>query len=234
MSMSDEALTRAEALGYVGVQGIALTTAGTAFYALCRKPRPLLRYARRLSNLSREHILPSYRGWATSYRGWAQICQRKVEEGLSQMRTGLEQLQSTGTGGSVPQLLTFMAEAYAELGEIRQGENAINRALTLAAATGARSHLAEMHRVRGVLYVKGAAFDETEDAFTRAIDVAREQGTRLWELRATLSLARLWRARGQAAEAHARLSEIYGWFTEGFDIPDLVAARAFLNRSSTG
>jgi predicted RNA polymerase sigma factor len=147
------------------------------------------------------------------------------------MRAGLEELESTGTRGSMAHLLTLMAEVYAETGEVEEGWTAVERALTLAEETGARSYLAEMHRVRGVLHLKEQAMEEAEVDFERAIDVARGQAARLWELRATVSRARLWEVQGCAAEAHARLSKIYAWFREGMELPDLVAARAVLERT---
>jgi tetratricopeptide (TPR) repeat protein len=225
------ALSRAEALGYVGVQGIALTTAGAVFHAACRQPQATLRYATGLLELSTKHVVPSYQGWASFYRGWAQAYQGQPAPGLAEMRAGLEELESTGTRGSMAHLLTLMAEVYAETGEVEEGWTAVERALTLAEETGARSYLAEMHRVRGVLHLKEQAMEEAEVDFERAIDVARGQAARLWELRATVSRARLWEVQGCAAEAHARLSKIYAWFREGMELPDLVAARAVLERT---
>jgi predicted ATPase len=83
------------------------------------------------------------------------------------------------------------------------------------------------------LHLKAQATAKAEGCFERAINVAQEQAARLWELRATVSLARLWQAQGRAAEAHSRLSAIYGWFTEGLEMPDLVEAREFLEDLKT-
>jgi adenylate cyclase len=228
--VGDEALTRADALGYVGVQGIALTTAGVFFRAACRQPQATLRYARQLLALSAKHALPSYRAWGIFYRGWASARGGQTDQGLEEMRAGLEQLQSTGTRGSLALLLTLMAETYVQIEEISEAATALDRALTLADETGARSNLAGMYRVEGMLHLRRQATQEAEASFKMAIDVAHKQVARLWELRATVSLARLWEAQGRAAEAYARLSEIYAWFTEGMDLPDLAEARALLER----
>jgi predicted ATPase len=126
-----------------------------------------------------------------------------------------------------------MAEVYAETEEIGAGWRAVNRALTLAEETGARSYLAEMHRVQGGLHLKEQAGEKAEASFERAIGVAQEQAARLWELRATTDLARLWRVQGNAAEVHARLRKVYTWFTEGLELPDLVEARNLLKSSKT-
>ena len=227
-AISQEALTQAETLDYVGVQGIALTTSGAVFHATFRQPQATLRYAKRLLALSAKHALPSYEGWGTFYRGWARACQGQPDTGMSEMRSGLEQLQSTGTQGSLAHLFTLMAEVYAQMDEIQKGETAIEQALTLADETGARSFLAEMHRVQGELLSKRGRADEAEAAFTRAIDVAQEQSAKLWELRATIGLARLWASQGCTNEAHGRLSKICIWFSEGVDLPDLVAARTLV------
>jgi adenylate cyclase len=233
VAIGQEALSRAEALDYVGVQGIALTTAGAVFYAACRQSQATLQYARQLLALAEKHTLPSYQSWGTFYRGWALAHQGQPAPGLAEMDAGLEQLESTGTQGSIPLLLTLLAETYAQIEEVPKGETAINRALTLVDETEAYSYLAEMHRVRGVLHLKAQATAKAEGCFERAIDVAQEQAARLWELRATVSLARLWQAQGRAAEAHSRLSAIYGWFTEGLEMPDLVEAREVLDDLKT-
>jgi tetratricopeptide (TPR) repeat protein len=232
-TVSQEALMQAEVLGYLGVQGIALTTAGAVFHAACRQAQATLHYTKELLELSTKHLVPSYRGWASFYQGWALACQGQPSEGLAKMHTGLEQLESTGTQGSMAHLFTLMAEVYAETEEIEEGWIAVDRALNLAEETGARSYLAEMHRVQGVLHLKEQAIEEAGASFERAIDVAQEQAARLWELRATADLTRLREAQGRATEGHARLRKVYAWFTEGLDIPDLVEARALLGSSKT-
>jgi tetratricopeptide (TPR) repeat protein len=230
---SREARARAQALNYIGAQAIALTTAGVTFHAACRQPQATFHAAEQLLALANQYDLPSYQGWATFYWGWALAHQGKPTAGLPDMRAGLDQLQATGTQGSIPSLLTLLAEVYAQEGETQKGEAAIQRALALADETGARSFLAEMHRVQGMLWLTRSTAEEAgreaKDCFTRAITVAREQGARLWELRATVDLARLWAAQGREAKVRARLSEIYDWFTEGFDTPDLVAAQTLLD-----
>ena len=95
--------------------------------------------------------------------------------------------------------------------------------------------LAELHRVKGeLLRARGAPLAAVEQCFDTAISVARNQDAKLWELRATASLARLWHAHGRSAEARDRLASIYGWFTEGFDSADLTGAKALLDELSEG
>jgi predicted ATPase len=95
--------------------------------------------------------------------------------------------------------------------------------------TGERYWEAELHRLQGMLLIECGDEAEAEASLEEAIEVARRQSAKSWELRATVSLCRLWKQEGREAEARERLEEIYGWFTEGFDAPDLVEARALLD-----
>jgi predicted ATPase len=101
--------------------------------------------------------------------------------------------------------------------------------LALAEETDARSYLAEMHRVRGLLHLREQATKEAEASFEQAIDIAQSQAARLWELRATMDLCRLQGSKGQVERARSRLAELYDWFSEGFDLPDLQEADALLD-----
>jgi len=227
-AFSREALACPQALDYVGMQAVALTIDGAAFNAIAKHPRATLNYAEQLLALVTEHPLPSYRGWATFYYGWARSQQGELNEGLAEMRSGLAQLEATGTQGTLLHLLTLLAEIYIQCGEIQRGADALSRALHHAARTGERSYLAETHRVQGALHLKKQAVDAAEASFTRAIEIAQDQEAKLWELRAVVELARLWETQGRAEEAHAKLSKLYAWFTEGLDTPDLQEAAVLL------
>lgn len=229
-AFSREALTCPQALDYIGMRAAALTIDGAAFNAIAKHPQATLDHAEQLLALVTKHPLPSYRGWATFYHGWARAQQGKLNDGLAEMRSGLAQLEATGTQGTLLHLLTLLAEIYIQCGEIQRGADALSRALHHAARTGERSYLAETHRMQGVLHLKRQEINEAEDSFRRAIEVAQDQAATLWELRAVMDLARLWETQGRAAEAHARLSRIYDWFTEGADTPDLATARMLLER----
>jgi predicted ATPase len=103
--------------------------------------------------------------------------------------------------------------------------------LTLVDTTGERVCEAEIHRIKGELLLQQAHPDapQAEACFQQALDVARRQRAKSWELRAAMSLACLWQQQGKQAEARALLAPIYGWFTEGFDTPDLQEAKALLD-----
>jgi predicted ATPase len=124
-----------------------------------------------------------------------------------------------------------LADALALTGAIDDGLKVLAEALATAETSGARGADAELHRLRGDLLrrLPSPEFTEVEACFRRALAVAREQGTRGFELRAAVSLARLLSELGRCAEARDLLAPVYGRFTEGFDMPDLKEAQALLN-----
>src|SRR5262249_29882836 len=128
-------------------------------------------------------------------------------------------------------LLTLLAEALAMAGKTEEGLAALDDASTKAAVSGAKGWDAEIHRLRGELTARLPHPDpaKAEDSFRTALAIAREQGTRGYELRAAVSLARLRLHHGRRAEAHDLLAPVYGWFTEGFNTPDLQEAKALLD-----
>jgi predicted ATPase len=172
-------------------------------------------------------------------RGWAMAVQEHSTEGLVQIRQGLDMYQSTGAEFQRPHLLTLLAEASGLLGQLEGGLATLEEALTLMEQTGERYYEAELHRQRGELLLLREAKShpdqgsreqhEAETCFQHALDVARGQQAKSLELRAAMSLARLWQRQGKRVEARALLEEIYGWFTEGFDTADLQEAKALLD-----
>jgi predicted ATPase len=131
----------------------------------------------------------------------------------------------------MPLYFTLLAEALALAGKIEEALAALDDALAKAAASGERGSNAEIHRLRGELTARLPYPDpaKTEESFRTALTIAREQGTRGYELRAATSLARLWGEQGRRAEARDLLAPVYGWFTEGFDTADLKEAKALLD-----
>jgi predicted ATPase len=123
-------------------------------------------------------------------------------------------------------LYLLLAAAYADAGAISRSAAILRQALERAEEANAHSYLAELYRLHGTLPLHTP--DEAEMWLYRALELAQAQGAKLWELRATVSLARLWQTQGRGREARARLSAIYHWFDEGFEMPDLVEARRLL------
>jgi predicted ATPase len=143
------------------------------------------------------------------------------------MRRGIDAWEAMGTVPGQFFHLTLLAEVYCDAGAVEQGLAVIEEALAMVEASGVCNHEPEIHRIRGELL---RARDEAaaETCFRRAIEIAHRQEARWWELRAVRALARLWADQGRVADAHARLAEVYGWFTEGKYLPDLEEARASL------
>jgi predicted ATPase len=178
--------------------------------------------------------------WATGLilRGWAIAVQEHSPEGLGQIRQGLDLYRATGAVYQRPHYLTLLAEASGLLGQPEEGMAALDEALTLMVQTGEQYYEAELHRQRGELLRRRAAQGypsqdsraqaDAEQCFQQALDVTRHQQAKSLELRAAMSLSRLWQQQGKQAEARALLAPIYGWFTEGFDTADLQDAKALL------
>ncbi|MBI3797574.1 MAG: tetratricopeptide repeat protein, partial [Deltaproteobacteria bacterium] len=197
--------------------------------------------------LCREHGFPLFLASGTHMRGVALAEQGEVEEGIVQMRRGLSAWRATGAEIARPPLLASLAAAYGKTGQIEEGLTVLAEALSVVDRSGERVYEAELYRLKGTLtlqkfQVSGSKFqvppntqhlapntqEEAEACFLKAIDVARRQQAKSLELRAVMSLARLWQQQGKKEEARQMLAEIYNWFTEGFDTADLQEAKALL------
>jgi predicted ATPase len=171
-------------------------------------------------------------------RGWAIALQEHSLEGLVQIRQGLDTYRATGAEFQRPHFLSMLAEASGVLAQPAEGLAALDEALALVEQTGECYYEAELHRQRGELLLLGLAQrslpqdsrvqHEAEACFAQALTVSRRQQAKSLELRAAMSLARLWQRQGQGTQARALLAPIYGWFTEGFDTKDLQEAKALV------
>jgi predicted ATPase len=165
-------------------------------------------------------------------RGWGLAERGQLQEGVAQMRQGLADWQATGALSHRAYHLALLAEALGRGGQVEEGLTALDEAQSLCRTTGERFCEAELHRVRGELLGQqqggppGQA--EVEACFCQALDVARRQQARSLELRAALSLTRLYQRQGRPKEGRPLLAETYGWFTEGFDTRDLREAKSLL------
>ena len=130
----------------------------------------------------------------------------------------------------MPQSKTLVAQAHAQVGEFENAWRCIDEAMQSVETTKEKWFEAEVHRTAGEITLMASKPDATkaEAHFERALCVAREQKARSWELRAAMSMARLWRDQGKRRQAHDLLAPVYGWFTEGFDTLDLKQARNLL------
>jgi predicted ATPase len=162
-----------------------------------------------------------FRGWALAEQG---------EEGTDQIRQGIDAWRAAGDELARPYCLVLLAEACAKGGQAEEGLSALAEALAAVHKTGERFYEAELYRLQGELLLTRSTCQtaEAEACFHQALDITRRQQAKSLELRAAMSLSRLWQRLGKHAEAHQLLAEIYGWFTEGFDTADLQEARALL------
>jgi predicted ATPase len=154
-----------------------------------------------------------------------------VTTGIARIRDGFAAAEATGTRVSAPFFLTLLAEGLALAGKIEEGLVALDDALATAAVSGAKGWDAEIHRLRGELTGRLPYPDpvKAEDSFRTALAIAREQGTRGYELRAATSLARLWCEQDRRGEARDLLAPLFDSFTEGFNTADLREAKALLD-----
>jgi predicted ATPase len=184
--------------------------------------------------LSTEQGFPLWAALGTSLRGWALALQGQGEEGMAQMRQGSAAWRATGAAVFIPYFCTVLADVSAHLGHPADGLQALAEAHTLVEQHEERWWAAEIARLRGVLLLRQTMPqpEEAETCFHQALDVARRQEAKSLELRAAMSLARLWQQQGKGAEARALLAPVYSWFTEGFDTADLQEAKALLDELS--
>jgi predicted ATPase len=157
--------------------------------------------------------------------------QGQAAEGLSQIREAIAIARATGAGvGTSPWLLATLAEACGQAGQSAEGLRALEEALERVQAKEEHLYEPEVYRLKGELLLQQptAQQGEAEEHLQQALALARYQQAKSLELRAALSLARLWQQQGKRSAAHALLAPIYGWFTEGFDTADLQDANALL------
>jgi predicted ATPase len=164
--------------------------------------------------------------------GWALTAQGKGAEGIAQVRQGLAAYRATGAERERPYYLSLLAEAYGEAGQPEEGLKVLVEALALVDKTGERNWEAEVHRRKGELLLmqQGQKVVKAEECFRQALDTARRQQAKSLQLRAAMSLSRLWQHQGKQEEARQLLAEIYDWFTEGFDTADLKEAKSLLEQ----
>ncbi|WP_041681034.1 MULTISPECIES: hypothetical protein [Cupriavidus] len=187
--------------------------------------------------LSTEQGFPLHLAWGTIFQGRALASLGHGEEGIALIRRGLTAYQATGAQLGRSYFLALLAETYGNAGQAEAGQNTLVEAMAMLNRTGERYYEAELHRLKGELLVHepsartdGSTGDDTaEVCFHKAIAVARHQRAKSLELRAALSLARLWQRQGKTA-ARQMLAEIRGSFTEGFDTADLWQAKGLLER----
>jgi class 3 adenylate cyclase/tetratricopeptide (TPR) repeat protein len=175
-----------------------------------------------------EHGVKAYELWTRFSQGIAVARGGDAERGISVMHGAMAELETINAVILRPLYLGHLAAAHASLDQAGLGVSLIDEAISALEKTGERLFEAELYRLQGQLWITLDKTDEAETALLRALTVARGQQARMWELRAAVSLARLWRDQGKDAQARELIAAIYGWFTEGFDTADLKEAKTLL------
>jgi predicted ATPase/DNA-binding SARP family transcriptional activator len=203
---------------------------GTAILAQLRREAPAVQQLAQAGiALATEHKFPFWQTMGTVLLGWSLAQQGQTTLGIAQMSDGIVNWQTGGAKLLVPYFLGLLAQAYGWVGQFDKGLDAIDQAFAVVEQTGERWYEAELHRLRGELrWLAGASEAEVETLFQSACAVAGQQQAKSLELRATMSLCRLWHKQGKRSVAHALLTEVYDWFSEGFDTSDLQEAGALL------
>jgi DNA-binding SARP family transcriptional activator/predicted ATPase len=198
-------------------------------------------------SLCAEQGFDFYQAMGSCLRSWALFAQGQATEGIAQLRQGVAAWKATGAVVLVPYYLALLAEMLGQTGQTETGLTTLAEALATVDQSGERFWEAEIYRLKGELLwkdegerpvlsaLKGRNAEREltpEDCFRRAIDIARCQSGKSLELRATVSLCRLWQAKGKQEQARQMLAEIYNWFAEGFDTADLKEAKALLEELS--
>jgi class 3 adenylate cyclase/predicted ATPase len=178
-----------------------------------------------------EHGFALWQATGTLYQASGMLLQDRLEEGLPLLRSGLDAYRATGAGLALPYYLSLLGEAETRAGRFGEARRALEEGLALAEANDDRFQEAELRRLTGELLLAESPAEPpaAESCFHQAIETARRQGSRAWELRAAMSLARLWQQQGRRSDAQDALAAVYNTFTEGFSTPDLVAAAAILH-----
>jgi predicted ATPase len=234
---AQKALSLSQDLGYPS--SLAFTLEQVALIHLLR--REWLAVQERAQAISTIGTAQGFQLWqarATVYSGRALVTQGQIAPALAQMRQGLAVIQATEEMPGRAITLSLLAEVYALDGQVAAGLAHLAEALDIVHSHGLRFWEAEVSRLRGILLLAqgspghtttGKQAEEAAVCFHQALDIARQQHAKSWELRAATSLARLWQSQGKRQEAFDLLAPVYAWFTEGFDTADLKEAKALLD-----
>jgi predicted ATPase len=230
--MTNEALSLARKLPHPHTLVGALLIAAR-IDSLSRDVQATRARAEEALKLAAEGEFGFWRPVANIYRGWAIAQEGKIEEGIAQMREGLDAYRASGSGVARPSFLASLAEVYGRAGQMTEGLGVLSEAYATITQSGERWSEPELYRIEGDLRLMLAETQRSqsnqqkkkaEECYLRAIEIAREQKAKLLELRAAISLHRLWVTQCKSADARERINAIRGWFTEGFASPDLVDA----------
>ncbi len=180
--------------------------------------------------LAEEKAAPFWKAYGMTIRGCTFALTANAADAVKSITAGIGAWHSTGSTMWMPFFLSSLATAHAELGQFDDARRSVGEAKTAIETTKETLYESEVHRIGGEIALKSSVLNaaNAEAYFDHALAVARQQQAKSWELRAAMSLARLWRDQGKVLQARELLAPVYGWFTEGFDTRDLKEAKALL------
>jgi len=228
VARSTAAIIEAQQLAHSPSLAMSLTN-GARLGSLVGNDAMLDEWASQLATVATEQGFSLWRAMGTIYRGWLKVKDGDVVEGMSLLRNGAAAYRATGAEAWVPYQIALLARACEIAGQIEEAVDLLDDGLQITKRTGERWLAAELYRHKGWLLSGRGQPEAAEELYRKALCIAEEQGAKLWELRAAVSLARLRREQGRQAEARDLLGPIYGWFSEGFGTPDLEDAKALLD-----
>jgi predicted ATPase len=228
---SDQALSDARAVGQAATLMYALGHAPLTFFQ-CANYATANEIFDELPALADEKGALLWKALGMMNQGWLFALMSKASEAVHMITSGISALRSTGATLWVPLLLSYLARSHAELGQFDDAWRCISEATIAVETRKERWCEAEVSRVTGEIALMSPAPDaaKAETYFEHALSIARDQRAKSWELRAAMSMARLWRDQGKRQQAHDLLASVYGWFTEGFETLDLKEAKALLEQ----
>jgi len=195
-----------------------------------RNRQEINKYVDELEPVAYENGFIFWIGHALIYRGEQKVLVGDVEEGMTQVHEGFATARATGSETCLTRLSARIADACLQVEAVDEGLKMVDQGLEFKDRFEELYMEAELLRLKGeLLQVKGEDDHEVIECFQKAIKIAQSQKAKSWELRAVMSLCRLLHKQGKKAEAKKLLSEIYGWFSEGFNQPDLIEAKSLLN-----
>jgi len=227
LARANAAIAEARRLGHQ--PSLAVTLAfGARLLLFLGDNAALAERAGQLVAVSTEQSFAYWRALGTIYGGWVKVKSGDVAEGMFLIRSGSTAYGATGAAAWGPFHLGLLAGACRIAGQVGEALSLLDEASQIVERTGERWFAAELKRHKGQLLLRQGHVEAAEELYRKALSIAVKQEAKLWELRAAVSLARLHRDQGRRAEALDLLAPVYGWFTEGFDTPDLKDAKALL------
>jgi len=228
LAMTNAAIAEARRMAHPPSMAVSLTF-GARLLLLVRDNAAVDARANELISVATEQGFPPWRAQGTIFGGWVKTINGDLAGGISLLRSGSAAYRATGAEMFMPHYTAILAGGCEIAGRVEEAVSLLEDALRSVERTGERWFAAELNRHKGNLLLRQSHAEAAEERYCEALSIAQDQQAKLWELRAAVSLARLRRDQGRCAEARDLLAPIYGWFTEGFETPDLKEAKALLD-----